>query len=116
MISNLRQNKHDEMIFDLAQIPVELQNKIFFYAAEHPLASASKKEIEGVENDKNRRLYWKATDEYIRTTYLSEDGMISFILEDNIRTRNTGIFTMSHNDYVDNDFDYDTEDENDSEP
>ena len=101
MISNSRQNKHDEIIFDLAQIPVELEHKIYSYVGEHPLASAFKQEIEVIENDKNRRLYWKATDEYIRTTYLLEDGLISFILEDNIRTNNTGRFNMSHNDNED---------------
>ena len=58
---------------------------------------------------KNRRLYWKATDECFHTTYLSEDGMISFILEDNIKTKNIGRLSMSHNGYIDNDFDYDTE-------
>ena len=57
-----------------------------------------KKEIEVEEYEANDRLmlganlkfYWAATGEYLRTTYLTEDGMISFILEDNIRTKNIG--------------------------
>ena len=49
----------------------------------------------------NRRLYWKATDECFHTTYLSEDGMISFILEDNINTQNIGRLSMSKNVYDD---------------
>ena len=49
--------------------------------------------------------------------------MISFILEDNIRTNNIGRFNMSHNDvqynvsnndyYVDNNYDTDTEERDD---
>ena len=90
-------------------LPLELKNTIYSYVGAHPLATAFKQEIEVIENETSRRLYWKATDEYIRTTYLLEDEIISFILEGNIRTRNIGRFNMSHNGYVDNYLDYDTE-------
>ena len=82
----------------ISNLPQELQNHIFYYYAEHPIAAMFKKEIKVIENIKNRRLYWKATDECFHTTYLSEDGMISFILEDNINTKNIGRLSMSKND------------------
>ena len=79
----------------ISDLPVELQNNIFYYYAEHPLALALKKEIEVVENIKHRRLYWKANDEWFHTTHLSEDGVRSFIIEDNIKTNNIGRLTMT---------------------
>ena len=78
-------------------LPLELKNTIYSYVGAHPLATAFKQEIEVIENETSRRLYWKATDEYIRTSYLLEDGMRSFIIEDDIRVKNIGRFNMSHN-------------------
>ena len=92
----------------ISNLPLELQNKIFYYYAEHPITAMLKNEIKVIENIKNRRLYWKATDECFHTTYLSEDGMISFILEDNIKTKNIGRLSLSKNVYDDYN---DTEDE-----
>ena len=39
------------MISKLRQLPVELQNKIFFYVAEHPCAKMIRKHIELSEED-----------------------------------------------------------------
>ena len=54
MISNLRQNKNDEIILNLARIPMELQNKIFFYCAEHPCAKMIRKHIELSDEDEEK--------------------------------------------------------------
>ena len=53
----------------ICHLPIELKNEIYFYVGVHPLASAFKQEIEVIENDKNIRLYWKATDECFHHTY-----------------------------------------------
>ena len=83
----------------ISNLPIEIQNKIYSYVGEHPLAIAFKKEIEVMENIEHRRLYWKANDEWFHTTHLTEDGVRSFIIDDNIKTNNIGRLTMSKNDY-----------------
>ena len=79
----------------ISNLPIEIQNKIFYYYAEHPLALAFKKEIKVVEKIKHRRLYWKVNDEWFYTTYLSENLVRSFIIDDNIKTNNIGRLTMT---------------------
>ena len=85
----------------ICDLPFEIQNNIFYYL-EHPITTMFKNEIGIYEHDQYRRLYWKDTDEHIRCSYFSENTIISFILEDNIRTKHIGRLSRSKtNDYDD---------------
>ena len=97
-ISSVETKVKPQGITEINNLPLEIQNKIFYYYAEHPIATIFKKEIEVKENKAcqwlgaNLKFYWAATGEYLRTTYLKEDRTVSFILEDDIRTKNIGRF------------------------
>jgi len=95
-ISSVESKVQPQGITEINNLPLEIQNKIFYYYAEHPIATIFKKEIE-VKKYKackwlgaNLKLYWASTGECFHTTYLKEDRTVSFILEDNIRIKNIG--------------------------
>ena len=77
----------------LKKMPQDIENKIFYMIAEHPVARAFK---EGVRIEKGTFMgdhlsfYWRDTDEWLKHTFLNEDRMKSFMFENNVMVGNIG--------------------------
>ena len=78
---------------EVANLPIEIQNKIFYYCAEHPLAKIFKEGViikEGNYMGEHLLFFWRDSHEWFKFTYLNEDKMKSFLIESNINDRNIG--------------------------
>jgi hypothetical protein len=78
---------------DTQSLPFELQNKIFYYCAEHPLAKIFKDSITIRREScmgEHLMFFWADSDEWFKNTYLDENKMMSFLIESNIKHKNIG--------------------------
>ena len=78
---------------DIQALPFELQNKIFYFYAEHPLAKIFKERItirSGSFMGEHLAFFWTDSDEWFKNTYLNENKMMTFLIESNIHGKNIG--------------------------
>ena len=78
---------------EITTLPLELQNKIFYYYAEHPLAKIFKEGIiikKGNYMGEHLAFFWRDSHEWFKFTYLNEDKMRSFLIESHINDKNIG--------------------------
>ena len=77
----------------LKKMPQDIENKIFYMIAEHPVARVFK---EGVTIEKGTFMgdhllfFWRDTDEWFKNTFLNEGRTKSFMFENNVMVGNIG--------------------------
>ena len=77
----------------IKMLPQEIENKIFYMIAEHPVAKIFKESIiieKGNYMGEHLAFFWRDSHEWFKFTYLNEDKMISFLIESNINDKNIG--------------------------
>ena len=78
---------------EINDLPVEVQNKIFYFCAEHPFAKIFKEGViikKGNYMGEHLAFFWRDSHEWFKSTYLNEDKMRSFLIESNINGKNIG--------------------------
>ena len=77
-------------------LPSEIQNKIFYMCAEHPVAKIFKESITFKEVIGGRWIsghiafFWSDTGEWFHNAYINEDKVISGMMENNVKIKNIG--------------------------
>ena len=75
-------------------LPIEIQNKIFYMCAEHPVAKIFKDRItirhvsyQGEYVPEHLAFFWSDTDEWFKSTFLSVHRIKSFIIENDVKLK-----------------------------
>jgi hypothetical protein len=79
----------------LKKLPQEIENKVFYMVAEHPVARVFKNAIlvkKAYYRGEQVLFFWRDNDDLFKNTYLNEDKIVSSILENNIKHKNIGRF------------------------
>ena len=78
----------------ISYLPVELQNKIYSYVGEHPIATMFRQEIPVSEYYDTRGFIWKVSREFIRETELNENIKLSDFVDKRIWNTEINTFRM----------------------